>query len=50
MTARWPHVERLYHEALAIAPGDRAAFVREACGGDAELLMGAGGMGEIYRA
>ena len=35
---RWQHVERLYHDALARDEGEaRAAFLREACGGDEAL-------------
>ena len=34
---RWSEVERVYHEALARPPERRAAFVAEACAGDAEL-------------
>lgn len=34
---RWSAVERLYHDALGRAVEDRAAFLREACGGDEEL-------------
>jgi len=34
--AKWKEVERLYHEALAKAPEGRAAFVAQACDGDAE--------------
>ena len=36
---RWQHVERLYHDALAREGGDRAAFLREACGGDEMLRL-----------
>ena len=38
MPERWPQVERLYHAALDRDEGDRAAFVRDASGGDEELL------------
>ena len=31
---RWSDVERLYHEALKREPGQRAAFLAEACAGD----------------
>ncbi|MFN0084998.1 MAG: protein kinase domain-containing protein [Blastocatellia bacterium] len=34
---RWRRIEQLYHEALAHAPADRAAFLAEACAGDADL-------------
>ena len=34
---KWSDVDRLYHEALTRAPGDRAAFLAEACKGDPEL-------------
>jgi Tol biopolymer transport system component len=87
---RWRRIEKLCHDALKRDSGDRAAFVREACGDDELLrrevesflvnaslskdsrlgigdlgldpigrqigiyqivsLLGAGGMGEVYRA
>jgi serine/threonine-protein kinase len=34
---RWQEIERLYHAALERAPGERARFVAEACGGDRSL-------------
>jgi Tol biopolymer transport system component len=34
---RWRDVEQLYHEALGCAEGERAAFLREACGADETL-------------
>src|ERR1043166_9728066 len=34
---RWKQVEALYHEALARAPADRAAFLAAACPGDEAL-------------
>ena len=34
---RWRQVEQLYHAALKIEVAQRAAFVKEACQGDAEL-------------
>jgi eukaryotic-like serine/threonine-protein kinase len=34
---RWARIERLYHEALARAASERAAFLAEACAGDTEL-------------
>ena len=34
---RWQHVERLFHAALARDESERAAFLREACGGDEPL-------------
>jgi eukaryotic-like serine/threonine-protein kinase len=94
---RWRRVEALFHEAGALVPAERAAFLKDACGGDTQLesdvnallavvseaegfletnavsvvpadgptgtlagqqigpyavkaLVGAGGMGEVYRA
>ena len=35
---RWAQVERLYHSARERPAGERAAYVAEACGADAELL------------
>ena len=38
MTAdQWPRVKDIFHAAIERAPGNRAAFVIEACGGDAAL-------------
>jgi eukaryotic-like serine/threonine-protein kinase len=34
---RWQQVSRIYHDALALDPGGRQAFVREACGADEVL-------------
>jgi len=34
---RWSEIERLYHEALAHEPGERAAFLLGACGADHAL-------------
>ena len=34
---RWLQIERLYHEAAALASSDREAFLREACGNDETL-------------
>ncbi len=34
---RWPRVKEIFDEALACAPGGRAAFLRNACGKDAAL-------------
>ncbi|HEY7501832.1 MAG TPA: protein kinase, partial [Vicinamibacterales bacterium] len=34
---RWRRLEAIYHEALGVADGDRAAFLERACGGDARL-------------
>ena len=34
---RWRTIERVYHDALARDPGERSAFVRDACGGDESL-------------
>jgi serine/threonine-protein kinase len=35
---RWQEVETIYHAALERAEADRAAFLREACRGNQELL------------
>ena len=32
-------VEEAYHAALARPPGERDAFLQEACGGDEDLLV-----------
>ena len=34
---RWRRIEDIYHDALERLPDNRAAFVREACAGDAAL-------------
>ena len=34
---RWQHAEHVFHAALAHVEGERAAFVRAACGGDEPL-------------
>jgi serine/threonine-protein kinase len=34
---RWRQVERIYHEALECASSERASFLSDACGGDADL-------------
>ena len=34
---RWQQVERVYHSILAKHPGERSAFLAEACAGDEEL-------------
>ena len=34
---RWAEVERIYHETLEHEPGERPAFLDEACGGDEAL-------------
>jgi non-specific serine/threonine protein kinase/serine/threonine-protein kinase len=36
-TERWQRVESIFHDALDEAPSRRAAYVREACGGDEAL-------------
>src|SRR5215813_1202735 len=33
----WQHVREILDDALEIAPGERAAFLDQACGGDAAL-------------
>src|SRR4030095_15237266 len=35
---RWRRVEELYHAALRVTTDQRAAFLKDACGGDEELL------------
>jgi len=35
---RWRKIEEIYHAALECEPGERAAFLLEACAGDDELL------------
>jgi serine/threonine-protein kinase len=35
--ARWQEIERLFHAAAACDPGARAAFLQQACDGDADL-------------
>ena len=35
---RWRRVEELYHGASARAEAERAAFLRDACAGDGDLL------------
>jgi serine/threonine protein kinase len=34
---RWPRIKEIFHAALAQAPDDRAAFLRDACAGDEAL-------------
>jgi tetratricopeptide (TPR) repeat protein/predicted Ser/Thr protein kinase len=34
---QWPRVKDIFHAAIERAPGNRAAFVMDACGGDAAL-------------
>jgi serine/threonine protein kinase/streptogramin lyase len=34
---RWQQLERLYHAALERVPGERVAYLRDACGGDDSL-------------
>src|SRR5271169_1482553 len=34
---RWSQIEKLYHSAAALQPGERSAFLERSCGGDAEL-------------
>jgi hypothetical protein len=52
---RWRQIEALYHAALERAPGDRAAFLDEACAGDGDLRReitsppGCGGGGDAGR-
>src|SRR5919112_3329732 len=36
-TVRWQQIDRLLDEALGLAPGERADFLAQACGADAEL-------------
>jgi serine/threonine protein kinase/ankyrin repeat protein len=37
MTYDWEKLNRIFHQALACAPDERAAFIRKNCAGDAEL-------------
>ncbi len=39
MPERWATVERLYHEALARAEDERAAFLEDECHGDEGLRL-----------
>jgi Tol biopolymer transport system component len=41
---RWTRVEELYHAACALPVGERAAFLDEACGGDAALRHDVGSL------
>jgi hypothetical protein len=34
---RWPEIKAVFHAAIERAPEERAAFLAEACGADAEL-------------
>ena len=34
---RWKQIEQFYHAALKLEPGQRAAFLQEACAGDEDL-------------
>jgi hypothetical protein len=36
---RWRQIEELYHSALKLDRGQRAAFLRARCGGDEALLL-----------
>jgi Tol biopolymer transport system component/predicted Ser/Thr protein kinase len=36
---RWEQVEAIFHEALQLAPAQRDAYLRQACGGDGTLLI-----------
>jgi serine/threonine protein kinase len=35
--SRWQQIEAIYHAALERAPAERAAFLEQACSGDADL-------------
>ena len=37
--SRWQQIEELYHAALDREPGQRSAFLGDACKGDADLLI-----------
>jgi hypothetical protein len=37
---RWEDVSRMYHPALELEPGQREAFLREACAGDQSPFKG----------
>ena len=34
---RWKQIEKLYHSALKLEPGQRTAFLKEGCTGDEDL-------------
>ena len=34
---RWKQIEKLYHAALILEPGQQSAFLKEACTGDEDL-------------
>ena len=37
--ARWERLQEIYHQALALAPSERDAFLESACAGDLDLLQ-----------
>ncbi len=45
---RWQQVEEVFQAALDRAPGERAAFLQQACGGDAELQTEAGSLVDAH--
>ncbi len=34
MTDRWTEIEKMYHSACERKPGERRAYLEQACGGD----------------
>ena len=44
MSDRWTRTERVVHDALARAPGEREAFLDDACGNDAALRREVGSL------
>src|SRR5215831_15869655 len=35
--ANWDQIERIFHDALLLQPGERAPFIAESCGSDERL-------------
>jgi serine/threonine-protein kinase len=38
-SARWRRIQILFHDAADVPPAEQRAFLREACGGDEELIL-----------